>query len=108
MKSFINKIKRRRLAKKYGVAYTMRVWYNYEAFISKKNRLKESFIEILDNNGKYVSCPAIGGTVVYNDKGSRYLYEIIDFDNESRHKDWLYDSDYIHPIIRFIYKIDEK
>ena len=44
--------------------------------------------------------------VIYNDKGKRYEYKIIGFKNESRNRDWLYDTDYINPVIEHIRKIE--
>jgi len=68
---------------------------------------EESFIEIFDADGSYINCPGIGGTVIYNDKGRSFLYEVIGFDNESPNRDWLFDSDYINPIVRYVKKLNQ-
>ena len=85
-----------------GVPFTTRVWYNFRAMLSKDELLNHSFIEIFDERGSYIDCPPVGGTVIYNIKGKKYLYEVVGFKNESRSRDWLYDTDYINPIIRFV------
>ena len=84
--------------------YKKREWYNYRAMLSNKDgKLNEkTFIECFDANGKYIQCPNVGGHVILNIKGNRFLYEIIDFKNDNPNSDWLYASDYINPIIRFV------
>ena len=77
-------------------------WYNYQAMIPRAKYGEHTFIECFDKNGKYISCPNEGGTVVYNIEGKRYLYQIIGFKNSSRYSDWLYDTDYINPVIQFV------
>lgn len=108
IKLWLNKISRKRQAKKYGVPFREREWYNFRAMLSKDELTKYSFIEIFDEKGRYIDCPSIGGEVIYNDKGQRYLYRVIDFKNESRNRDWLYDTDYINPVIEFWEKIKEE
>ena len=44
--------------------------------------------------------------MIYNDKGKRYEYKIIGFENESRNRDWLYDTDYINPVVEYLRKIE--
>jgi len=104
---YFKQLKRKREAKREGVPYKKRMWYNYRAMLSKDELAEKSFIEIFDENGRYINCPGIGGTIIYNNKGKRYLYEIIGFDNASRCSDWLYDSDYINPIVRYVKKLKE-
>lgn len=103
--NFFKSLKRKREAKREGVPYKERMWYNYRAMLPKARLTEESFIEIFDADGSYINCPGIGGTVIYNDKGHRFLYEVIGFDNDSQNRDWLYDSDYIHPIVRYAKKL---
>ena len=98
MKTIFRFVKARLL----GVPFTTRVWYNFRAMLSKRELSNNSFVEIFDEDGRYIDCPSIGGTLVYNIKGKRYIYEVIGFKNESRYRDWLYDTDYINPIIRFV------
>ena len=105
--NFFKSLKRKREAKREGVPYQERMWYNYRAMLSKTDLAKYSFIEIFDADGSYINCPGIGGTVIYNDKGQRYLYEVIGFDNNSRDSDWLYDGDWINPIVRYVEKLKE-
>jgi len=69
---------------------------------------EKSYIEIFDADGRYIDCPGIGGTVIYNDKGRRYLYEVLGFDLDSPHKDWPYCTDYINPVIQYIGKVKEQ
>lgn len=95
------------MAKHYDVPFRRRMWYNYRAMLPKESLSDKSFIEIFDKDGRYISCPSIGGEIVYNNRGQRFLYRIIGFDNESRNRDWLYDSDYIHPVVEFIGKAKE-
>ena len=106
--NFFKSLKRKREAKREGVPYEKREWYNYRAMLSKADLTEKSFIEIFDADGRYINCPGIGGTVIYNDKGRRYLYEVIGFDNESRNKDWLYEGDWINPIVRYVGKQKEE
>lgn len=100
-------LKRKREAKREGVPYQKREWYNYRAMLSKDELAEKSFIEIFDRDGRYINCPGIGGTIIYNNKGKRYMYEIIGFDNASRCSDWLYDGDWINPIVRYVSKLKE-
>lgn len=104
---FIKSLKRKREAKREGVPYQERMWYNYRAMLSKADLAENSFIEIFDADGIYINCPGIGGTVIYNNKGRRYLYEVIEFDNNSRDSDWLYEGDWINPIVRYVKKLQE-
>lgn len=106
-KLWLNRISRKRKAKKYGVPFRERKWYNYRAMLPKDTLAKKSFIEIFDENGHYIDCPPVGGEVIYNDKGQRYLYRIVGFKNESRNRDWLYDSDYICPVVEFLRKVED-
>ena len=106
--NFFKSLKRKREAKREGVPYQGRVWYNYRAMLSKADLAEDSFIEIFDADGRYIKCPDVGGTVIYNDKGRRFLYEVIGFDNDSPNSDWLYDDDWINPIVRYVGKLKEE
>lgn len=105
--NFFKSLKRKREAKREGVPYKERMWYNYRAMLSKDRLDEKSFIEIFDADGRYINCPGIGGTVIYNDKGRRFLYEVIGFDNNSPNRDWLYEGDWINPIVRYVEKLKE-
>ena len=96
--------RRKREAKGYGVPFKTRMWYNYRAMLPKSELPKKSFIEIFDEDGRYISCPNKGGEVIYNDRGIRYRYQVVGFDNDSRNRDWLYDGDWINPIVEYIGK----
>lgn len=104
---WLNRISRKREAKKYGVPFREREWYNFRAMLSKDSLADNSFIEIFDENGRYIDCPCVGGEVVYNSKGQRYLYRIVGFENESRNRDWLYDMDYINPVVEYLRKLED-
>lgn len=104
---YFKQLKRKHEAKNEGIPYQKRMWYNYRAMLPKDKLAERSFIEIFDGDGRYINCPGIGGTIIYNNKGKRYLYEIIGFDNESRCRDWLYDYDWINPIVRYVGKLKE-
>lgn len=106
--SYFRSLMKRREAKREGVPFEECMWYNYRAMLPKDKLAEESFIEIFDKNNRYINCPGIGGTVIYNNKGRLYLYEIVGFKNESRNRDWLYDSDYINPIVRYVGKQKEE
>lgn len=64
----------------------------------------KTFVECFDKDGKYIY-PIKGLDVIYYVKGKRYVYTIVGFDNDSKDKDWLYDTDYINPIIEFKRKL---
>ena len=104
--NFLTLLKRKREAKKYGVPFRTREWYNFRAMLPREEREKNihSYIEIFDNKGHYIDCPSVGKEIKYNHKGELFVYRIIGFENESRNRDWLYDSDYIHPIIEYARK----
>ena len=104
IKLYLTLVSRKRQAKKYGIPFRERKWYNYRAMLPKDELPNKTFIEIFDENDRYIDCPDIGGTVILNDKGSRYTYRVVGFKNESRNRDWLYDTDYINPIIEFVGK----
>lgn len=111
--NFFKSLKRKREAKREGVPYQARVWYNYQPnnyrpMLPKSRLAEKSFIEIFDADGRYIKCPDVGGTVIYNDKGRRFLYEVIGFDNDSPNSDWLYDDDWINPIVRYVGKLKEE
>jgi len=91
VRAFINK-----------VPFRKRVWYNYRAMLPSEHLAGKSFVEIFDENDKYIDCPNVGGFLVYNVNGYKYLYRVIGFENESRNRDWLYDTDYINPVIEFV------
>lgn len=84
-----------------GVPFKTREWYNYRAMLPKEELKKHVFIECFDDKGKYIDCPGIGGEVILNAFGHRFLYKVVGFENESRNRDWLYDTDYINPIIQY-------
>lgn len=105
---FFKSMKRKREAKREGVPYEERMWYNYRAMLPKDRLAEKSFIEIFDADGYYIKCPGIGGTVIYNDKGRRFLYEVIGFDNDPPSRDWLYHDDWINPIVRYVGKQKEE
>ena len=106
--NFLKSLKRKREAKREGVPYEKCMWYNYRAMLPKDELAEKSFIEIFDADGCYINCPDIGGTVIYNDKGRRFLYEVIGFDNDSPNRDWLYSNDWINPIVRYVGKLKEE
>lgn len=107
IKSWLSVYRRKRQAAKYDVPFRERMWYNFRAMLSKKELANYSFIEIFDKNGRYVDCPRIGGEVIYNHKSQRFKYLIIGFKNEPRNRDWLYDTDYINPVVEFLEKIED-
>lgn len=88
-------------AASYGVPFQEREWYNYRAMLPKDVLKDKTFIEIFDSHGNYIDCPGIGGTVILNSRGRRFEYKVVGFKNESRNRDWLYDTDFINPIIRY-------
>lgn len=98
----------KREAKRNSVPFRKRMWYNLQAMYPKVKQVDKSFIECFDVNGKYINCPGIGGTVIYNDKGRRFRYRIVGFQNDSRFRDWLYDSDYINPVVEYLGKAREE
>lgn len=83
------------------VPFRKRVWYNFQAMVPSDHLAGKSYIEIFDEHDRYIDCPDVGGLLVYNINGARYLYRVIGFKNESRNRDWLYDTDYINPVIEF-------
>lgn len=91
----------------YKVPFRDRVWYNLMAMLPVKERKTVGYIDIFDENDNYIDCPKIGGMVKYRYKGNLYLYKIVDFQNESRDRDWIFDTDYIHPIIEFVKKLKQ-
>ena len=105
---FFKHLKRKLAAKREGVPYEKRMWYNYRAMLRKDELHEKSFIEIFYKDGRYINCPSIGGTVIYNDEGRRFLYEIIGFKNDSCNRDWLYGGDWINPIVRYVGKVKEE
>lgn len=106
--NFIKGLWLRREAKREGVPFRERMWYNYRAMLYKEILHEKSFIEIFDKDGKYIDCPGIGGEVIYNDHGRRYRYRVIGFKNDSPNRDWLYGSDYIHPVVEYVGKVKEQ
>lgn len=105
MKEFISKIVRKWKAYRYNVPFRNKVWYNYIAMIPRSEWGGKDYIEIFDEDGRYIDCPNIGGLVKYRYKGSLYLYKIVDFKNERRNKDWLHYGDWINPVIEFVSKV---
>lgn len=96
------KILRKIRAKKYGVPFRERVWYNSLAHTRAEDA---NGIVIFDNNDKYIDPPRIGGLVTYRYKQQLYQYKVVAYKNDSRYRDWLYDTDYINPIIEFVRKL---
>jgi len=105
MKKLIRRLIRKHQAKKFGVPFQKKEWYNYAAMVGVEKGSEVGCIEIFDENRQYIDCPSIGGFVVYNFKGQRFKYKVVGFDNASRDSDWLYSTDYINPIIEFVSKI---
>ena len=97
-------IRRKREAKQEGMPFRKKEWYNYMAMLSKDSLAERTFVEIFDKDGHYIDCPHVGEEVILNNRGKRYRYRIIGFKNDSRNRDWLYDTDYINPIIEYIGK----
>ena len=97
----------RREAKREGVPFRECMWYNYRAMLPKDILAEKSFIEIFDADGRYINCPGIGGEVVYNAHGRRYRYRVVGFKNDSPNRDWLYDNDYINPVVEYVGKVKE-
>lgn len=98
------KILRKFLAWLYDVPFEEKVWYNYRAMLGRDHEYK-TFVECFDKDGNYIYPIEIGMEVIYYVKGKRYVYTIVGFDNDSKDKDWLYDTDYINPIIEFKRKL---
>ena len=99
------KILKRLQAKKFGVPFREREWYNYRAMVGEERANKMGAIQIFDENKRYIDCPGIGGFVIYKKNGAEYKYKIVGFKNESMNRDWLFDTDYIHPVIEFVCKM---
>lgn len=102
--NWISSLYRRHEAKREGVPFRKRAWYNLRAMLPEYAREGKTFIEIFDEKGHYITCPSVGGEVTLNCKGRLYRYVIVGFENESPNKDWLQDSDYINPIIEYLGK----
>ena len=81
------KILRQIKAKWYGVPFCVRVWYNFLAHTREK-----------DANGIIIF-------VTYRYKQQLYQYRVVAYQDENPNRDWLYGSDYIHPIIEFVRKL---
>lgn len=98
------KILRKIRAKKHKVPFMERMWYNYMAMIPKEEREngERRYIIIFDKDGNYIDCPNVGGFVIVYHYGKLYLYKVVRFENESRNRDWLFDGDWIHPIVEFV------
>ena len=90
------KIIRKLLAWHYKVPFRQKIWYNYQAMMGRDHEYK-TFVECFDKDGNYIY-PIKGLDVIYYVKGKRYVYTIVGFDND---RDWIYDTDYINPIIEF-------
>jgi len=101
---FITRFRRKYEAKRFGVPFRTKEWYNLRAMLGKDDLSKHRFIEIFDESKNYIECPGVGGEVILSYYGQRFRYRVIGFENESPYKDWLYDSDYINPIIEYIAK----
>lgn len=97
------KILRKIRAKKYGVPFRIRVFYNYLAHVRKENY--DDGIIIFDDKNDYIDPPRIGGLVTYRYKKQLYQYRVVAYQNENPNRDWFYDTDYIHPIIEFVRKL---
>lgn len=72
--------------------------------IPKKERGngERRYIIIFDKDGNYIDCPNEGGFVTVYHFGKLYLYKVVGFENESRNRDWLFDGDWINPIVEFV------
>ena len=91
------------MAKYYKVPFRQKVWYNYRVMLGRNNK-DNTYVECFDKEGHYIY-PIRGLDVIYYAKGERYVYTIVGFDNDSKDQDWLYDTDYINPIIEFKKKL---
>ena len=90
----------------YHVPFRKKEWYNFQAMMLEEDYPKMSYIEIFDEQGKYIPCPSVGNEVTYHIHGVPYLYKIVGFQNDRKDKDWLYpDTDWINPIIQFKKKL---
>lgn len=98
------KIIRKLLASYYKLPFRLKVWYNYRVMLGRDHEYK-TFVECFDKDGKYIYPIEVGMDVIYYVKGKRYVYTIVGFDNDRPDKDWLYDTDYINPIIEFKKKL---
>lgn len=96
------KILRRIKAKWHGVPFCTREWYNYLAYTKEEDA---NGIIIFDSCNDYIDPPRIGGLVTYRYKQQLYRYRVVAYQNENRNRDWLYDTDYICPIIEFVRKL---
>ena len=97
------KIIRKLLASYYKVPFRQKEYYNYQAMLGRDHE-HETFVECFDKDDNYIY-PIKGLDVIYYVKGKRYVYTIVGFDNDSQDRDWLYDTDYINPIIEFKKKL---
>lgn len=102
IKRKIMKILRRIRAKRYGVPFRKREWYNRLAHIREEDA---NGIIIFGNDDRYIDPPKVGGLVTYRYKKQLYQYRVVGYQNESRYRDWLYNTDYINPIIEFVRKL---
>lgn len=105
---YFKTLQRKHEAKCYGVPFRQRMWYNCRAMLPKDKLHEHQFIEIFDSDGSYINCPGIGGEVIFNDHGRRYRYRVVDFKNDSANADWLYDGDWINPIVEYVGKVKEE
>lgn len=103
---WLTKHRRMLEARKEGVPFRMKKWYNLRAMLPRNELPKHSFIEIFDDKGNYIDCPNIGGEVILNNYGKRYRYKVVGFKNQNRDSDWLYETDYINPVIEYLGKKD--
>ncbi len=99
--------RRKAEAKRNGVEFRFKKWYNLRAMLPKDELVKHSFIEIFDKDGRYIDCPSIGGEVILNHHGERYKYKVVGFQNQDRDSDWLYETDYINPVIEYLGRYEE-
>lgn len=98
------KIFRKMLARYYKVPFPKKEWYNYRAMLGTDVSGK-TFIESFDDNNKYILPPKKGEEVIYNVKGKRYVYIVVGFEDDSPNRDWLFDYDWVNPIIQFKKKL---
>ena len=96
------KILRQIKAKWYGVPFCVRVWYNFLAHTREKDA---NGIIIFDDEKCYIEPPIVGGLVTYRYKQQLYQYRVVAYQDENPNRDWLYYTDYIHPIIEFVRKL---
>lgn len=100
--SFFRALILKRRARKLGVPYVKREWYNYRANTTREYADVHGHLLTFYKRRRYITCPAEGENVVYRKYGHFFLYRIIGFQNDDKNRDWRYDCDHIHPVIQFV------